>query len=180
MKTFYDFVFRFRNVLAALPLVFALFCTHGEWESEAGVWTLATVVSLAGVAMRRWANSHCNYRKPEKNRLTTTGPYALTRSPLYIGSILVLAGATIASELAWLLPVTVLWSWLVYHLTVRREEIRLAQKYGDEFREYARQVPRWIPRLGLSGARELLIDAAPLLLLALFLLKEFNVFGLGS
>src|SRR5579863_7422889 len=61
-------------------------------------WSLALV--LPGLWLRGYASGYV-----KKNReLTTTGPYAHTRNPLYLGSMLIAAGFALALE-SWLIAV---------------------------------------------------------------------------
>jgi protein-S-isoprenylcysteine O-methyltransferase Ste14 len=78
------------------------------------------------------------------DRLLTTGPYALTRNPMYLGHLIFLSGLALAwrSRLGWLiLVVSVPW----FHARVLRDEKRLLAKFGAEYDDYCRRVRRWIP-----------------------------------
>lgn len=152
--------FRYRNHLASLPLVFALVSTTGEWETDLVIWPVATSLSLAGVALRAWSSLHCNYAQGKKMVLACTGPYAYVRNPLYIGNVLIIAGATVASELVWLLPASVAWSVAVYSATAGYEARDLSRKYGDQYSRYRSAVPAWLPSLR-GGRRVVDRSSAP-------------------
>ena len=80
------------------------------------------------------------------DRLVTTGPYALTRNPMYLGHLLSLAGLALATGS----PVAVaglLWQWRRLGGRVLIDEERLLRIFGDEYRDYMSRVPRWVPRL---------------------------------
>ncbi|MHB1001249.1 MAG: methyltransferase family protein [Armatimonadota bacterium] len=77
---------------------------------------------------------------------TTTGPYNFVRNPIYIGNSLICLALIIASEQLWLLPVQLLFCCVIFSLVVRHEERFLIDKYGDEYTEYLKQVPRWFPK----------------------------------
>jgi len=87
-----------------------------------------------------------------------SGPFAVTRNPLYIGNILLWCGFALTARLPWMAPVTALLLGAEYSAIVGWEERQLASRYGDEYRAYAALVPRWIPnvlpptRLGAPGA----------------------------
>ena len=53
-----------------------------------------SIVALAGVAIRATASGHIS----KNSELTTSGPYAYTRNPLYLGSIVIAAGFAIAAR----------------------------------------------------------------------------------
>ncbi|HLQ61809.1 MAG TPA: isoprenylcysteine carboxylmethyltransferase family protein [Candidatus Acidoferrales bacterium] len=81
-------------------------------------------------------------RPPE--RLVTTGPYALTRNPMYLGHLLFTAGLALClhSPLAWCL---LLERWARFSRRVSRDEARLERLFGARYRAYRAAVPRWIP-----------------------------------
>lgn len=77
-------------------------------------------------------------------RLVTTGPYAYTRNPMYLGHIFFLTGLTLAakSPLAALIAVgTAIW----FHFRVLGDERKLVQLLGKPYVAYTRRVRRWIP-----------------------------------
>ncbi len=77
--------------------------------------------------------------------LVTSGPYALTRNPMYAGHLLFTAGLAIAtcSPLAALLLAE---RWIRFERRIRIDERRLAQRFGAHFDAYRERVPRWLPR----------------------------------
>lgn len=101
------------------------------------------VLAVLGVLLRAWASG--TIRK--NNVLTTGGPYAHTRNPLYLGTFLVGLGATIAGGSWGFVAVFLLFFVIVYGRTMRAEERRLEELFGDRFRTYAAAVPLFIPRL---------------------------------
>ncbi len=75
--------------------------------------------------------------------LATNGIYGRTRNPLYSGGTLVMFGIAIVFALDWLV-LLILPSMLILHFgVVRREEQYLELKFGDEYRRYKSQVPRY-------------------------------------
>lgn len=177
-------LFHLRTVIAALPLGYAMISRRWECEAEWVILPGTALCILMGLAIRGWASTHCGYGSRGERRLTRTGPYAIVRNPLYIGNLLVLAGLTFASELVWLVPITLLWGWGVYSLVITTyEEPRLVRWYGEDYRRYRRSVPAWIPSsacpaISLSG-RALVREAPRLLFLAPFILKEMKWPGLS-
>jgi protein-S-isoprenylcysteine O-methyltransferase Ste14 len=101
------------------------------------------VVGAIGLWVRARAAGHL--RKQEI--LTTTGPYAYTRNPLYLGSFILLIGAAIAANSWPSALILFCYFALFYSFVMRREERELYQHHGDAFREYARTVPVFLPRL---------------------------------
>jgi len=83
-------------------------------------------------------------RPPE--RLVSTGPYAYSRNPMYLGHIIFLLGLilTLKSLLAALFTVaTAVW----FHLRVLNDEKKLAGQLGRPYIQYAARVKRWVPGL---------------------------------
>ncbi|HEX6939040.1 MAG TPA: isoprenylcysteine carboxylmethyltransferase family protein [Longimicrobiales bacterium] len=130
------------------------------------------VLAVAGGLLRAWASG--TIRK--NNVLTTGGPYAHTRNPLYLGTFLVGLGVTIAGG-SWPFVVLFLAFFaIVYGRTMRAEERRLEELFGDRFREYAARVPLFIPRLRPYTPME--PHATEFLLRRYFLHREYE-FALG-
>ncbi len=173
-------VYRLRGYLIPLPLIFALFCFHGETEAEL-MWVLGAGLLLLGVFLRIWAQQHLHYRLKVRKRLTLTGPYSFVRNPIYIGNILICLGATIISELLWLVPMMLLYCLVVYSVVVHYEEGHLQEKYGESYRKYISEVPRWIPKvlpakdIGIVNQylrESIVVEIHCLLLVLPFILKE--------
>ena len=72
------------------------------------------------------------------------GPYRFTRNPMYLQMVLVCIGFTIILANGWILGMTPVCAWLLYHLAIRHEEAYLEEKFGESYRAYKRAVRRWI------------------------------------
>jgi protein-S-isoprenylcysteine O-methyltransferase Ste14 len=106
-------------------------------------WSLALV--LPGLWLRGYAAGYV-----KKNReLTTTGPYAYTRNPLYLGSMLIAAGFALAL-LSWPVALLLAVGFLVIYVPVIASEERFLRATFPEFAEYCHRVPRLIPRIAPS------------------------------
>ena len=138
-------VYRFRGYLVAPPMIFALLCRYGETE-RSFVWPLGISLFLMGVALRLWAQEHLHYRIKVHKTLTATGPYSFVRNPIYIGNILICLSAIVISELLWFVPITFFYCLAIYSLVVRYEESHLLDKYGESYRKYMKEFPRWLPK----------------------------------
>jgi len=99
-------------------------------------------IAFCGLALRALASGHVR----KDRQLTTTGPYAYTRNPLYLGSLVVVAGFAVAGWNPWLAAGVLLLFFLLYLPTISSEEEYLRQNF-PEFAEYAQRVPRLVPRL---------------------------------
>lgn len=99
-------------------------------------------VGLAGVAIRAWAAGHL-----EKNRrLASSGPYAHTRNPLYVGTLVTGAGFAIAgAQLA--IGLALVAFFVLWYLPVVEEEESHLRKILPGYADYERRVPRIRPSL---------------------------------
>jgi protein-S-isoprenylcysteine O-methyltransferase Ste14 len=111
-------------------------------------WTGAGLVA-SGELLRLWAVRHIGVvsrtRSDRLGPLVATGPFARLRNPLYVGNIALWVGFAASAGLVWLIPPIVLLLAFEYHAIVRWEEHLLEGRLGDDYREYAARVPRWIP-----------------------------------
>lgn len=179
-----EFIYRNRGLLIAPLWVIMLSVFYKEYEKEYIIWPLGVSIILGAGFLRMWAQAHIRNREILKTGgvLTTGGPYHYVRNPLYIGNILMLAGASILSKLIWFLPFVLLYSGILYGLVAWREEMRLEGRYGEAYLKYKREVPRWIPRIPRSPApatprfaltrRVLLAEYSHFLVIIPFLAKE--------
>jgi len=97
---------------------------------------------VAGLVIRALASGHLN----KNEQLATSGPYAYTRNPLYVGSLVMAVGFAIAARSLWIALILIAMFIGIYLPVVRAEESYLAQRF-PEFAEYARHVPRFVPSL---------------------------------
>ena len=81
----------------------------------------------------------------KEHQLITNGPFAILRHPMYAGLILAACGSLLIYHT---------WTTLLFALfapvlifRARREEAALAAEFGEQWQEYCKRVPKWIPRL---------------------------------
>lgn len=77
--------------------------------------------------------------------LTKEGIYSLCRNPLYLGSFLIGIGFSIASNNIWIFLYFFLSFLIIYPLTIKKEEEFLIKKFGEEYSEYRKRVPAFLP-----------------------------------
>lgn len=101
---------------------------------------------LVGAFLRSWAAGHL----VKNDSLTTTGPYAHLRHPLYLGTLLVATGfALILGGFVSLAALAFIWPWFALHYFPRKElaeSMRLAALHGQAFSGYRAAVPALWPR----------------------------------
>ncbi len=135
-------------------------------------WSLALVIP--GLWLRGYAAGYV-----KKNReLTVTGPYAHTRNPLYLGSMLIAAGFAVAL-LSWPVALVLALGFGVIYVPVIASEERFLRSTFPGFDAYCRRVPRLIPRL--TPARDPGAESVPgAFSLSLYLKhREYNA-GIGA
>lgn len=135
---------RIRVPLGFVAAAVYLWLARPDWISIAA----GAALTALGLAIRAVASGHL--RKNEE--LTTSGPYACTRNPLYLGSMVMAAGFIVAARSGWIMAMALALFFAIYLPVVRAEEAFLRLKF-PEYASYAARVPRFFPRLsGFPGA----------------------------
>jgi hypothetical protein len=105
------------------------------------------IVGACGLLVRGAASGHL--RKDQA--LATTGPYARTRNPLYLGSAFLAAGFAAAGGSWWAGLLVAAYFTVFYYAVMRNEEEDLRKRFGAAFDEYAARVPLFFPWLAGTG-----------------------------
>lgn len=133
--------------LAAVPFAVAFISVAPVWPSEGigeetieGAGLLFIALAILG---RTWCTLYIGGRK--KRDLVTTGPYSLSRNPLYVFSILgaLGIGMTVGSAVMGVLLATA--TFAILDAVTRREELYLAEQFNGTYGTYAAATPRWLP-----------------------------------
>lgn len=113
-------------------------------------WGLAGVLLLAGVVLARWSfiamrqhNTSADPRKPS-TALLTSGPFALSRNPIYVAMTLLYSGGSLLLNLTGPFCVLPLVLLLMHFGVIRREESYLADLFGQPYQDYLIAVRRWL------------------------------------
>jgi len=130
---------RWRVRLGYLLAIAVLFFAQPNSKSVA----IGAAIGIFGLWLRAYA---AGYLKKQEV-LTTTGPYAYTRNPLYLGSAVLAAGTAWAMH-SWIsASILAAYFAVVYYVVMRREESELRGHFGEAFEIYAQRVPLFFPRL---------------------------------
>jgi protein-S-isoprenylcysteine O-methyltransferase Ste14 len=130
-----------RRIRVPLGFLFAIayfWLAHPTWR----LLEISGVFVVIGLLVRALASGHV--RKNEA--LATSGPYAYTRNPLYLGSLIIGIGFAVAARSWWVGILLIAMFFAIYLPVIRSEETFLRGKF-DNFEEYARGVPRIVPRI---------------------------------
>jgi protein-S-isoprenylcysteine O-methyltransferase Ste14 len=109
---------------------------------------LALPLALAGETIRVWASGHIE----KTQRLATGGPYAHSRNPLYVGSLLIALGVAVACWSWWVVLAVGLYFAAFYPAVMREEAAFLVRKF-PEYGGWAAAVPLFLPQLLPGGPR---------------------------
>src|SRR5437879_8150711 len=134
---------RIRVPLGFLFAVFYFWLARPTWRSL----MLGAIAVVPGLLLRALASGHV--RKNES--LATSGPYAYTRNPLYLGSLVMGLGFCVAARSWWVGAALVVMFFAIYLPVIRDEEAFLRRTF-PEFEEYSRKVPRMWPRLARQSS----------------------------
>lgn len=96
---------------------------------------------ILGALVRLWASGYL----AKKRNVTTSGPYAYVRNPLYVGNFLLGAGFIIPTYSWFWIGLFLVVFALTYYPTVKEEESFLTNKFGREYQDYLASVPAFIP-----------------------------------
>src|ERR1700735_5877016 len=121
-----------------------LFAAFYLWRARPSATSLAWSLLLVvpGLLLRAYASGYV-----KKNaELAVTGPYAYTRNPLYLGSMLMAFGFAAASRSLGITVLLTVLFLIIYAPTIYSEEQFLRSTFPD-FDSYAKRVPRLLPRL---------------------------------
>lgn len=133
-----------RRIRVPLGFLTAALYLFEWWRTPTHLTAIATslLLVLPGLWLRGYAAGYV-----KKNReLTQTGPYAFTRNPLYLGSILIAMGFAVAL-LNWVVAAALAFMFFVIYVPVIASEERFLRATFPDFDSYCRRVPRLLPRL---------------------------------
>lgn len=119
---------RLRVPIGFLSGVFVLWLAHPTGRTLA----IGAIVAAAGEALRIWAAGHLEKGK----EVTASGPYALTRHPLYAGSIIIGIGLAIACASTVVAALVLAYLAITLTAAIRTEEAHLTEKFGAAYPDY--------------------------------------------
>lgn len=149
-----NFLFHRRNALFPLTVILLLLPGPDLFYDPVQAALLGGLVAALGQLVRALTIGLDYVKRGGRQKqiwaagLVSSGIYAHTRNPMYVGNITIVAGLALASN-SWLtLLVAVPLVLFAYSAIVAAEENYLRSKFGAAYDEYCQDVPRWLPRLG--------------------------------
>jgi len=143
------------NVLVTIPALI-LWCRGGfeapslfALTTDLGVLAIAVGLSLMVATIRLFAKAGRGTLAPwsPTGRLVVLGPYRFVRNPMISGVLFVLLGEALVFRSGALLAWWALFFAINAVYLPLSEEPGLERRFGEDYRRYKREVPRWIPRL---------------------------------
>jgi protein-S-isoprenylcysteine O-methyltransferase Ste14 len=125
---------------------------------NANIWSLISgfIIVIIGESIRLWGVSWAGSEtrttdKPGGSYLVISGPFAYLRNPLYLGNILIYAAVGLMSFaiFPYLQIFALAFFFVQYYFIIKSEEGFLIKEYGDQYKEYSKNVCRFIP--GISA-----------------------------
>ncbi len=134
-----------RRIRVPVGFVFAAYYLWRARPSWACLAAGGAIVAI-GLALRAYASGYVR----KASELTTAGPYAHTRNPLYLGSLIIAAGFAVAARSLWIaLAMAVI--FVATYVPVMNFEEQFLRSQFPGFDEYAGRVPRLLPRLSAAA-----------------------------
>jgi len=138
------------KVFVALVFGFLL-VAHEGWEEKSilvaeALYVLGVALVAACIVGRAWGLSYISGSKNTK--LIMTGPFSLSRNPLYFSNFLGAVGLALCSGTITVTLIVGITFALYYPRTIDGEEEKLKELFGEEFEEYRSRVPRFFPKFG--------------------------------
>ena len=139
--------FFYQRGLIPVPFFAALIIANSEYENDFVNWIIGPFFLILGETLRCWGIKHIGKysrtRKRQCKSVVISGPYALSRNPLYVGNLFIMTGFVVMSELLWILPVMVPLFLFYYTCIIYWEEDILRETFAEEATSYFEKVSRW-------------------------------------
>ncbi|MBI5056030.1 MAG: isoprenylcysteine carboxylmethyltransferase family protein [Nitrospirae bacterium] len=129
----------------------AILFTGSLWEENGiaggALFLLGAILSATATVGRMWCSVYISGYK--KDVLITTGPYSMSRNPLYFFSLLGAVGVGLATRTLAVPAIIFIAFMLYYPVVISREEERLTKIHGEDFRNFKKRVPMFFPSFSL-------------------------------
>lgn len=109
-----------------------------------------TLIIALAIALDIWTMLTFKKQKttvlPHKaaSNLATSGPFAISRNPIYLANVMIVFGLALRWNNMWLILMAAVCGYLILNLAIKREEAHLAAKFPEEWAHYSGIVRRWI------------------------------------
>lgn len=124
------------------PLPFVPPSISARWAGGL-IFALAFVLAIWAIVTIRKSGSRIETNMPTTT-IVRSGPYRVTRNPIYLGMLVGQIGLGVAFDTLWVLAMLAPLYLVLRYGVVGREEAYLERKFGDDYRHYKSRVRRWI------------------------------------
>jgi protein-S-isoprenylcysteine O-methyltransferase Ste14 len=124
------------------PMPFVPASVPGAWVGAA-IFAFGFALAIWAIVTIRRAGTRVETNKPT-TAIVTSGPYRVTRNPIYIGMLLGQSGLAVGFNSLWLLVTLVPFYFVIRYGVIAREEAYLTHKFGSAYLDYKSRVRRWL------------------------------------
>ena len=129
-------------------ILVSIFCFYTSPDS---IFPYASYIAISlifiGLATRMFASGFVLKNK----ELSTTGPYAFMRHPLYTGNIMILIGLCLINGFLWSFISAFIFFWFYYPTAIEYEDRKLKSLFPDTWEEWASITPALMPKMDLKS-----------------------------
>ena len=129
-------------------ILVSIFCFETSPDS---IFPYASYIAISliflGLATRMFASGFVLKNK----ELSTTGPYAFMRHPLYTGNIMILIGLCLINGFLWSFISAFIFFWFYYPTAIEYEDRKLKSLFPDTWEEWASITPALMPKMDLKS-----------------------------
>lgn len=122
-------------------------------------------IAVIGLAIRAWASGYVK----KNEELATSGPYAHTRNPLYLGTFLLGVGVAVGGGALWFVALFAVFYLVIYVPVMLAEAETMRTLFAIEYSEYGKEVPLFAPRFTPYRARSFRTNSGSQFDLSLYL-----------
>ena len=132
-----------------LPVVGDFSMVNHFFMGEAQVWLGRLIIAVA-IGIDLWVlaifKKHRTNIRPDRpaEALVTSGPFAFSRNPIYVGNVMIILGFGFMKGSMWYLLLVPFLFFALEYLAIKREEAHMAARFGQAWMSYASRVRRWL------------------------------------
>jgi protein-S-isoprenylcysteine O-methyltransferase Ste14 len=130
--------------LVTLGVLFFFSTSRWSYAVHEAIRWIGVGLIFVCISGRTWCSLYIGGRKTAQ--LVTTGPYSVSRNPLYVFSIIGAAGVGAQLGAVSVSLLAAACAWMVHMLVVKQEERLLLSEHGEVYAKYLAEVPRFLPR----------------------------------
>ena len=139
MKNAVEIFIRYRSFVGILCLIVVLYLA----EPDAKSIFIGFFLIIGGMFFRSWSSGYIN----KDNELATSGPYALTRNPLYFGNFILGLGIAVAGNNVYTYIIFFVYYLLFFPFLMVIEHKRMKSKFGDDYKKWAKKCNVFFPKI---------------------------------